>query len=115
MKKNITTFFGGISLIGLLMLPSQSLAKTASGLFHKDVGSNAPPGIVDSTGNDIDSPVPTNNSEFIIDDPSDNTGFYFPDQMKWYLKNDQTDGWIDYLAFKFGGPSGSQPVAGDWD
>jgi len=45
----------------------------------------------------------------------DNVGFYVPDQLKWYLKNNQTNGWTDFVAFKFGGPSGSLAVSGDWD
>jgi len=46
---------------------------------------------------------------------NDNVGFYVPGQLKWYLKNNQTDGWTNFVAFKFGGPSGSLAISGDWD
>jgi len=45
----------------------------------------------------------------------DNVGFYMPSGMKWYLKESQTTGWGDVISFKFGGPTGWQAVAGDWD
>jgi len=45
----------------------------------------------------------------------DNPGFYKPSGLKWYLKNDQVDGWSNYTSFKFGGDPNLLAVTGDWD
>jgi len=40
--------------------------------------------------------------------------FYLPSMLKWYLKNNQANGWNDFVGFNFGGAAEFIPVVGDW-